>query len=71
MFALGIVYWMFNRPMEQTEKFLQNKFAKKPELLDANIKVMHAGYNFANTIEALPSSYTVLSANLKRVPTEM
>ena len=65
MFALGIVYWMFNRPMEQTEKFLQNKFAKKPELVAANIKVMHAGYNFADTIEALPSSYTVLSANLK------
>jgi 2-oxoglutarate ferredoxin oxidoreductase subunit alpha len=65
MFALGIVYWMFNRPMEQTEKFLQNKFAKKPELVAANIKVMHAGYNFADTIEALPSSYTVLSAKLK------
>jgi 2-oxoglutarate ferredoxin oxidoreductase subunit alpha len=65
MFALGIVYWMFNRPMEQTEKFLQNKFVKSPELVAANIKVMHAGYNFANTIEALPSSYTVLSANLK------
>ena len=30
MFALGIVYWMFNRPMEQTEKFLEKKFAKKP-----------------------------------------
>ena len=66
MFALGIVYWMFNRPMEQTEKFLQNKFAKKPELIAANIKVMHAGYNFAETIEALPSSYTVLSANLEK-----
>ncbi|MDC0249495.1 2-oxoacid:acceptor oxidoreductase subunit alpha [Flavobacteriales bacterium] len=66
MFALGIVYWMFNRPMEQTEKFLQNKFAKKPEIVTANIKVMHAGYNFAETIEALPSSYTVLSANLEK-----
>ena len=65
MFALGVVYWMFNRPMEQTEKFLQKKFAKKPEVVAANIKVMHAGYNFADTIEALPSSYTVLSANLK------
>jgi len=65
MFALGIVYWMFNRPMEQTEKFLKKKFAKKPEVVAANIKVMHDGYNFANTIEALPSSYTVLSANLK------
>ena len=66
MFALGIVYWMFNRTMKQTEKFLQNKFAKKPEVVAANIKVMHAGYNFAETIEALPSSYTVLSANLEK-----
>lgn len=66
MFALGIVYWMFNRTMEKTEKFLENKFAKNPDLIAANIKVMHAGYNFAETIEALPSSYTVLSANLER-----
>ena len=66
MFALGIVYWMFNRPMEQTEQFLKKKFAKKPEVVEANIKVMHAGYNFADTIEALPSSYTVLSANLRK-----
>lgn len=65
MFALGIVYWMFNRPMETTERFLQKKFSKKPKVVAANIKVMHAGYNFAETIEALPSSYTVLSANLE------
>ena len=66
MFALGIVYWMFNRPMEQTENFLKKKFAKKPNLVEANIKVLHAGYHFAETIEALPSSYTVLPANLKK-----
>jgi len=66
MFALGIVYWMFNRPMAQTEQFLKKKFAKRPEVVEANIKVMHAGYNFADTIEALPSSYTVLSANLRK-----
>ncbi|MEE2699893.1 MAG: 2-oxoacid:acceptor oxidoreductase subunit alpha [Bacteroidota bacterium] len=66
MFALGIVYWMFNRPMEQTENFLKKKFAEKPNLVEANIKVLHAGYNFAETIEALPSSYTVLPANLKK-----
>jgi len=62
MFALGIVYWMFNRPMEQTEKFLKAKFAKKPIVIESNIKVLHAGYNFAETIEALPSSYTVAKA---------
>ena len=66
MFALGIVYWMFNRPMEQTEKFLKKKFVNNPDLVTANIKVMHAGYNFADTIEALPSSYTVLSAKLPK-----
>jgi len=66
MFALGIVYWMFNRPMEKTENFLKKKFSKQPELVEANIKVMHAGYNFADTIEALSSSYTVLSANLEQ-----
>ena len=66
MFALGIVYWMFNRPMAQTEQFLKKKFVKRPEVVEANIKVMHAGYNFADTIEALPSSYTVLSANLRK-----
>ena len=66
MFALGIVYWLFSRPMEQTENFLIKKFAKKPELIDANIKVMHTGYNFAETIEALPTSYTVLKANIEK-----
>ena len=66
MFALGIVYWMFSRPMEQTENFLKIKFAKKPEIIDANIKVLHAGHNFAETIEALPSSYTVLKANISK-----
>ena len=66
MFALGIVYWMFNRPMTQTETFLKKKFSKRPEIVEANIKVMHAGYNFADTIEALTSSYTVLPASLRK-----
>ncbi len=66
MFALGVVYWMFSRPMEQTENFLKKKFAKKPEVIAANIKVLHAGYNFAETIEALPTSYTVLKADIEK-----
>ena len=45
---------------------LKKKFEKRPEVVDANIKVLHAGYNFADTIEALSSSYTVLSANLEK-----
>ena len=65
MFALGMVYWMFNRPMEQTENFLKAKFTKKPIVIESNIKVLHAGYNFADTIEALPSSYTVAKAEIE------
>ena len=65
MFALGIVYWMFNRPLKQTENFLKKKFKSKPEIIDANIKVLHDGYHYAETIEALSSSYTILPAKLK------
>ena len=66
MFALGIVYWMFNRPLKHTEDFLQNKFKKKPELVDANKKVLIAGYNYAETIEVLTSSFTIPPAQIER-----
>ena len=65
MFALGIVYWMFSRPLEATIRFLEAKFKKKPDIVAANKTALQAGYNFALTIEALPSSYTVLPANLE------
>ena len=64
MFALGIVYWLFNRPMESTENFLKKKFKSKPEIINANIKVLHDGYNYAETIQAFSSSYTVLPAKV-------
>lgn len=64
MFALGIVYWLFDRPMKHTEKFFEEKFAKKPILVEANKKVMHAGYNFANTIEALRRHYKVIPGKI-------
>ena len=66
MFALGIVYWMFNRPMTATENFINKKFSEKSEIAKGNIKVLHNGYNFANTIEAFSSSYTVMSAKLEK-----
>lgn len=65
MFCLGMVYWMFSRPTETTESFLKAKFAKKPEIVEANIKAMHAGHAFAETIEMLASSYTILPADLE------
>lgn len=66
MFALGMVYWMFSRPMTHTEKFLNKKFGQKaPIVAEANIKAMKAGYNYAETIEALSSAFTILPADLE------
>ncbi len=66
MFALGIVYWLFNRPLEITENFLDTKFKKLPEIAKANKAALQAGYNYALTIELLPSSYKVKAAKLPK-----
>lgn len=66
MFALGIVYWLFSRPLTITENFLDLKFAKQPELANANKAALKAGYNFALTVELLPSSYTIKAAKLPK-----
>ena len=66
MFALGIVYWLFNRPLEITENFLDAKFSKQPELAKANKAALKAGYNFAITVELLPSNYTIKPAVLPK-----
>ena len=66
MFALGIVYWLFNRPLNITEEFLATKFKKDPELAKANIASLKAGYNYALTVELLPSSYSVKAATLPK-----
>jgi len=65
MFALGIVYWVFNRPMNYTEDFFEKKFAKYPKVVEANKKVLSAGFNFANTIEAL-RSYRINPAQIEK-----
>jgi len=65
MFALGMVYWLFDRPLEHTIKFLENKFAKKPLIVEANKIILNAGYNFAETIEALPINFKVIPAKIK------
>lgn len=66
MFALGIVYWLFNRPLEITENFLDTKFKKIPEIAKANKAALKAGYNYALTIELLPSSYRIKPAALPK-----
>ncbi|MCF6366025.1 MAG: 2-oxoacid:acceptor oxidoreductase subunit alpha [Bacteroidales bacterium] len=55
MFTLGMVYCIFDRPLNHTEKFFDTKFAKKPEIADANKKALRAGFNYAVTIHAMPS----------------
>lgn len=60
MFALGLVCWIFNRDMSIAETFLREKFAKKPLLADANIKVMHAGYDYGhNTHASVEHTYRI------------
>src|SRR5210317_349476 len=57
MFALGMVYWMYNRSTDHTIDFFKKKFKSKPHLIEANTKVLKAGYNYANTLELIPNAY--------------
>jgi 2-oxoglutarate ferredoxin oxidoreductase subunit alpha len=59
MFVLGFLYWMYNRKMDVSIKFLEEKFAKKPDILAANIKVLKAGYNYGDTTETATTRYEV------------
>lgn len=59
MFALGLVYWMFNRPLEHTYKFFEKKFGKNPTIVEANKLVLQAGFNYGETIEAQTPSFRV------------
>ncbi|HEU4902925.1 MAG TPA: 2-oxoacid:acceptor oxidoreductase subunit alpha [Flavisolibacter sp.] len=65
MFVLGFLYWMYDRDMANTEKFLQEKFGKKPEILESNLKVLRAGYNYGDTTETFTTQYKVEKAKIK------
>ena len=64
MFALGLLSWLYNRPLEGTLKFLKSKFANKPEIMKANITAFQAGWNFGETTEAFSVQYEVKPATL-------
>lgn len=64
MFVLGLLYWMFNRDMEITINFLNNKFKKKPEIAESNIKVLKAGYHYGETAEIFNARYEVEPAEM-------
>lgn len=61
-FALGLTYWMYHRDINLTKKWLEGQFAKKPHLAKANIQVLEAGYNYAETTELFEVSYEITKA---------
>jgi 2-oxoglutarate ferredoxin oxidoreductase subunit alpha len=64
MFVLGFLYWLYDRDMQSTLNFLTEKFGKKPEILESNIRSLQAGYNFADTVEAFSTRYKVEKARM-------
>ena len=65
MFVLGFLYWMYNRSMDNTIQFIEEKFGKKPEIFESNVKVLKAGYNYGDTTEAFGTTYTVAKARME------
>jgi 2-oxoglutarate ferredoxin oxidoreductase subunit alpha len=65
MYALGILYWMFHRDVAPTEKAIAQKFGKKPELVDANLAAMRAGFAYAETTEVFQTAYRVPPAPMR------
>lgn len=59
MFALGLICWLFNRPIDQAIHFLTNKFGKKPSVLQANVKVLTDGFNYGNNLHLSVSTYNI------------
>jgi 2-oxoglutarate ferredoxin oxidoreductase subunit alpha len=64
MFALGLLSWMYHRPTEGTEQFLREKFAKKPDIAEANILAFRAGWNYGETTESFVTTFEVAPAKL-------
>lgn len=64
MFALGLLSWMYGRPIETSERFIREKFAKKPDIADANVLALKAGWNYGETTEAFGTTYEIAPAKL-------
>ena len=63
-FAMGLVFWLYDRPLDPTLRFIEEKFGKRPEVGQANTLALKAGYYFGDTIEAAQSRYFVEKADL-------
>ncbi len=65
MFVLGFLYWMYSREMENTINFIKEKFSKKPDIMESNIRVLKAGYNYGDTTETFTTTYKVEKAKME------
>jgi len=65
MFVLGFLYWMYNRDMDNTISFIKEKFGKKPDIMESNIRVLQAGYNYGDTTETFTTTYKVEKAKME------
>jgi 2-oxoglutarate ferredoxin oxidoreductase subunit alpha len=64
MFALGLLSWMYGRPIQASETFIREKFARKPDVAEANVVALKAGWNYGETTEAFGTTYEVSPATL-------
>jgi 2-oxoglutarate ferredoxin oxidoreductase subunit alpha len=65
MFVLGFLYWMYNRDMDNTIAFIKDKFGKKPEIFESNVKALQAGFNYGDTTETFTTRYKVEKAKME------
>jgi 2-oxoglutarate ferredoxin oxidoreductase subunit alpha len=63
-FALGLIFWLYGRPIEPTLRWIEEKFGKRPEIADANVRSLKSGYHFGETTEAFATSYRVPRATI-------
>lgn len=66
IYALGLTYWLFDRPLEPTENWIKKKFGKNPEVMEANLKVLKAGYHFGAMNQDMIVRYHIKPANLEK-----
>jgi len=64
-FALGLLYWLFDRPMEHTLHWIEKKFGRNPKTAEANVLALRAGYNYAETTEVFTTHYSIKKARLE------
>ena len=63
-FAMGLVFWLYDRPLEPTLRYIEEKFGRRPEVAEANRKALDAGFNYGETVEAISTQYQVVPAEL-------